>query len=33
MGSLLSLLHLHRNATLKCDIFVDFESKYKMTMS
>lgn len=28
MGSLLSLLNLHRNATLKRDIFVDFESKY-----
>lgn len=27
MGSLLSLLNLHRNATLKYDIFVDFESK------
>lgn len=27
MGSLLSLLNLQRNATLKCDIFVDFESK------
>ncbi|KAI2799643.1 Protein fam49b [Blomia tropicalis] len=26
MGSLLSLLNLHRNATLKTDIFVDFEN-------